>query len=406
LEDELYGDNNNADVLVEVSRIMHRQISWQQFPPQTKLVYRYYRLFSEPAIDAACRKVVGLSVDSLYHHGILSYANLVSAPALRIEDSTTRDAEAFLEFFARSPEELRALIHAVHRLDHAYAYQVGPIRQFPLIDLEHENGRLVLCPLPTLLFWRLTSGLYYDLIKDDPDFGQALGASFERYVGEVLSRVLTAPGLRHVGEAKYGTKQRPKATCDWLLIEGDTAAAFIECKIKRITVAAKTAMGDLKPLEDELGKLADAIIQLYERLRDYAAGSFPNLAYLPGRKCYPVVVTLEEWYLFGPRVMALLRAAVESRMLVAGIELEWLERAPYSVMSCDEFEDAAQVLNTVGLSDCFEKKLSDPEMHSWPFGNYLRHQYPQEWRDRQPLFREEAETMFNRLAATTSDAAE
>jgi hypothetical protein len=52
-----------------------------------------------------------------------------------------------------------------------------------------------------------------------------------------------------------------------------------------------------------------------------------------GRKCYPVVGTLEEWYLFGQRVVAMLREAVETHMRSAGLDLELLARAPYSVMS-------------------------------------------------------------------------
>ena len=198
---------------------------------------------------------------------------------------------------------------------------------------------------------------------------------------------------------------KQKATCDWLLVEGGTAAVFIECKTKRITVSAKIAMGDLTPLEDDIGKLADAIVQLYERVRDYEDGAFPNLTYLPGRKCYPVVVTLEEWYLFGRRVVTLLRNAVEARMRTVGLDLGWLTRAPYSVMSADEFEDAAQIINMVGVATCFEGKLSDAEMRSWPFGNYLRHRFADEWKTRKPVFRDEAETMFNRLAAQATGGA-
>ena len=398
LENELYGDDQGADVLIEMSRIMHRQISWQQFRPQTKLAYRYYRIFSDPAVDAICQKVVGLSIDALYFQGVLAFANFASVPALEINNDTTRDTNGFYAFAARPLAEIRELIRVAHRLDHSYAYQVGALRQFPLIKVENESRKLVLCPLPTLLFWRLTSGLYYDLIRGDADFGNALGGSFERYVGEVIARVVSSPALRYTGEARYGSRQRPKATPDWLLIEGEASAAFIECKTKRITVAAKTAMTDLTPLQEDLGKLADAVVQLYERVTDYAAGAFPNLPYLPARKVYPIVVTLEEWYLFGERVMALLREAVVTRMRGANVDLGWLDRAPYSVMSAAELEDALQVVNAVGVSTCFEGKMSDQGMRLWPFGNYLRHQFPTEWKARKLIFPDESNAMFGRLA--------
>jgi hypothetical protein len=88
LENQLYGDNQNADIQIELSRIMHRQIAWQQFRPQTKHTYRYYRIFSDPAVDAICRKVVGLSVDALYYQGVLAYAHFAKVPALELTAKT------------------------------------------------------------------------------------------------------------------------------------------------------------------------------------------------------------------------------------------------------------------------------------------------------------------------------
>jgi hypothetical protein len=145
--------------------------------------------------------------------------------------------------------------------------------------------------------------------------------------------------------------------------------------------------------------LADAIVQLYERLQDYAAGRFPNLSYVSSRKIYPVVVTLEEWYLFGERVLALLRDAVETKMRVGGVDLGWLDKAPYTVLSTDEFEDAIQIVNMIGIANCFEGKFSDPKMRPWSFGNYLRDRFAKEWKARKLIFPDEAKAMFNRLAA-------
>jgi hypothetical protein len=101
LENELYGANDNADIFIEMARIMHRQISWQQFRPSTKLLYRYHRIFSDPAVDTICRKVVGLPVDGLYCQAILAYVKLVRLPALKLGDTTTRGAQLFLKFAAR-----------------------------------------------------------------------------------------------------------------------------------------------------------------------------------------------------------------------------------------------------------------------------------------------------------------
>ena len=120
------------------------------------------------------------------------------------------------------------MISNVHRVDHSYAYRVGPLRRFPLVAVENTNTKLLLCPMPTLLFWRLTAGLYYDLIAQSDEFPNALGTSIERYIGDVLRVAVSSAHLRFVPQAPYGTKQRPKATSDWLIVEDDAAAAFIE----------------------------------------------------------------------------------------------------------------------------------------------------------------------------------
>lgn len=64
-----------------------------------------------------------------------------------------------------------------------------------------------------------------------------------------------------------------------------------------------------------------AVVQVHERLRDYEAGLFPNLPYLATRRCYPAVVTLEEWHLLGERITAFLDLAVADRMNVKGLDL-------------------------------------------------------------------------------------
>ena len=44
---------------------------------------------------------------------------------------------------------------------------------------------------------------------------------------------------------------------------------------------------------------AGAVVQTYRTIRDYRANHYPQLPYALGRRIYPVIVTLEDWYLFG-----------------------------------------------------------------------------------------------------------
>ena len=270
LENALYGANRESDVLIEVSRIMHRQFPWQQFRPQTKLAYRYFRIFNTSRISAIAQKAIGFFRRGLYFPLFFWLCTLLVFQHSKISQTPLRLGKPFWLYFLvrrRNSKSIFMLhIHLITLLHIAWG-RSGNIRWLP------SNGtrKLMLCPLPSLLFWRITSGLYYDLISADKDFANAFGDSFEAYVGDILARTISSPQLCYTkrGRETHGTRSRPKATCDWMLIERESAAAFVECKVKRITVAAKTAMGDLKALEEDIGKLADAVTQLYERIREH-----------------------------------------------------------------------------------------------------------------------------------------
>ena len=45
--------------------------------------------------------------------------------------------------------------------------------------------RCLVCPMMTLLYWRFTGGLYYELIGV-PEYANEFGEGFQKYVGEVV----------------------------------------------------------------------------------------------------------------------------------------------------------------------------------------------------------------------------
>ena len=47
----------------------------------------------------------------------------------------------------------------------------------------------------------------------------------------------------------------------------------------------------------------DMIVQVYRSISDYLDGKYPNYAFDPQRKMYPMVVTLEDWFLMGPKLL-------------------------------------------------------------------------------------------------------
>jgi hypothetical protein len=231
-------------------------------------------------------------------------------------------------------------------------------------------------------------------LKDEKGFPTALGQSFQDYVGEVLRHRITNKAMRVLGEAEYQVGRHRKDTVDWILQQGDEVALFVECKTKRLTWASKAGLADLTALEQDIRKLAGAVIQVYRTIIDYRANRYTQLPFSAGRRIYPVIVTLEDWYFFGHELPVRLETAVKEVMIRADLPIDWLEEMPYSVMSVDEFETATGVINTIGIHPFISGKVLDPQRRHWSYGPYGNDRYPNEVRNLPPLFEGEYEAMF------------
>jgi hypothetical protein len=86
-------------------------------------------------------------------------------------------------------------------------------------------------------------------------------------------------------------------------------------------------------------------------------------------------------------------------MARTGLPIEWLEEMPYSIMSVDEFETAAGVINLTGVHPFVSEKVEDPERRRWSYGAYYNDRYTDEVRNLPPLFADEYDAMFAGLVA-------
>lgn len=394
----LYGSSDN--VLIELTRIAHRQFIWQGNPPNAVATIRYFKIFNRPTINQICQDRLGLSVEDIYLCGTSFMGMLLSRPAIQIPFSseiallTERKVRKFLSFTSRTLPELRRILCAEQQFDDKFAYAYSSLRAFPLVRMRFRNHNAIVCPLPTLLFWRITGGLYYELLKD-ARFAQEFGSSFQTYVGDVIRRASQKGRIKIHEEREYGTRKARKDSVDWILSD-DISAVFLECKARRLTWSAKSSLDNAEPLEVEIDGLADAIVQVYKTISDYMRGEYLHFPYNAGRKIFPLVVTLENWHIFGPWMLDRLRDAVDARLSSAGLPPDISGKMPYSVCSISDLEVGAQIMNRVGLYDFFDTKINDAEMGQWDWKAYMTHRVPENFTAKN-LFRVEYEKLFSRL---------
>ena len=400
---------------LEAMRIAHRQLVWQQYRFDWRTAIRYYKLFNTPRIVVHALAATGLTIPEIYLIGMAYLRIFTRGPRARrqldVPGLTQQHIDRFLAFTSLTRDQLSDMLGFEHALDEGFGYRHSSLREFPLIQISDRGQDEIACPIPALLFWRLTSGLYYSLrrglyyslaggrdygLRRGRGFTGALGESFERYVGEVLRQRVTNAGMLILEQEAYLVGLHQKDSVDWIIEQGGEAALFVECKTKRLIWTSRAGVADVAALDRDLRKLGRAVVQVYKAIGDYRAGRYPHLAFIEERRIYPVIVTLEDWYLSGFGMPARLDAAVRKIMEAGGLPIAWLDEMPYSIMSVRELETAAGVINVVGVHPFISGKLLDPELRG--FGAYCDERYPDEVANLQPLFRDEFDAMLAGLA--------
>lgn len=363
------------DVMRELHRISHRQFPWQQRSNLTGLL-RYLKIFGSPDIASILEQRTGFSIREYFLLGMWLSGHLQNRFDINAQQDFTGfgiSREKSLNFFMTLSSNLTSLreeMKKFQKFDETWEYTWNPLEATPLISLDSKNPHRLYCPIPDFLLRRFSHGIFYDLVKA-PGFDMAFGPSFENYIGEILQVVFHPSTFYIRKEEPYTVGKDIHHGADWILGDG-SASLFIECKTKRMTQAAKFSVST-PDLSGEIGIIADAVVQLYKNIRDAQLGLTkwkPNELPL-----FPLVVTLEDWFLFGPLPQETLKTSIVDRMIKAELDPALLEAMPYAIASAREFERFAGVVKEVGIHTFFSGK-NDGEYPRWMWEEYSREKFP------------------------------
>lgn len=363
------------DVMKELHRISHRQFPWQQQSDLLGLL-RYLKIFGSPEVEPILELKTGFSIREYFLLGLYLISHLQERVGINAQEDFTSigiSREKSFKFFmtlSSSIEELQELMLGEQKYDETWEYTWNPLEAKPLISLDSNNRHHLYCPVPDFLLRRFSHGLYYDLVKSS-GFSTAFGTSFQNYIGEVLRAVFALPDFTVCSEESYFVGKDLHHGADWVLV-GVDANLFIECKTKRMIQIAKFSVGGAD-LDGEIGIIADAVIQLYKNIKEATDGKSKWVC--NGRPSFPLVITLEDWFMFGPLPQSLLRTFVTERMTAAGLDLTWLESMPYAVASAREFERLTGIVKEVGIKLFFGGK-NGAEYKQWMWEEYSREKFP------------------------------
>ena len=371
---KLYSTKEN--VLLELFRISHRQFRWQR-APSMNVPARYWKIFNYQKLHEVVEKAIGLTMEEIIKIGMSLLGvyqekiALFYPPRNELPGITQEKIDKFLGHFCINYDELKKRLTDEQQYNEKFAYTYSSLIAYPLIQKEWDGRDAILCPIPRYLFERITDGIYYEICRIQ-GFDHPFGDAFQEYIGDVLKFLYTKGNI--YPEAQYGKDNR---TVDWI-IEDDTATLFIECKTKRLTTGAKAGLFDITELESELGKIADAIVQVYKTMEDFKKGLYSEIKYRSDKALYPMVVTLEEWFIYGDPIVNKLNEFVVDKLKKLGLSANLITTNPYCVISTEAFEVFTFIANKYGIKEVLGEKVTDNEKKYWEIENYLRHKYPEE----------------------------
>jgi hypothetical protein len=192
LENEIYGEYGSPDnVLVELIRIAHRTFEWQGNGPHANAIIRYHKILNTPEISQICVQRHGVTIYELMACCTSMLGHFLGSHSLRLP-LTSEIAELPIDRFkavfslvAEDISTLRSELNLEQQYNESFAYAYNSLRARPIILMCSGTSDIAVCPIPTLLFWRFTSGLYYDFIRV-PEFANLFGDSYQAYVGEAV----------------------------------------------------------------------------------------------------------------------------------------------------------------------------------------------------------------------------
>lgn len=381
----------------------HLQFPWQR-QRQLNALMRYFKVFSAPDVEHILVRETGVSTNEWFVVGFATAGLLkdecwISAHQdyrpLGIEPDRVKTV---FDKLSQPIEELRAKVKDAARYDDTWMYTWNPLEAKPLVALNPSHPERLHCPVPYYVLKRTSQGLFYEIDKAE-GFSNPFGASFQAYFGEVLVKTFPGPQFTIYEEREYKVGRHRKDGVDWILTD-DQANLFIECKAKRMTVGAKSAV-DPTIIGQQVNYLAEAVRQIYKNIADAIAGH--THWQRNDRPIFPLVVTLEDWYLLGIST-DLLAEGVRTKMAESNLDLTWLDTMPYTVASCGDFEDVSPTIAEVGIRRFFSLKHSINQKY-WMIQDFAKEHFNEVYRRtvHRDIFREEwSQILPVRLKTTES----
>lgn len=217
IEDAEFSIERDNPIEREMTRLAHRQMRWQSNNWQAAQYVRWWSIFFESKLAVAFQRITGISTQDFVRIGVV-WNNSLNSKAWSAAP-THKDIEAFLALTSASIESLETESAKAASQSTSTAYRRGVLRQTPIVSVRNKSQMRYVRPIEALLQWRLSSGLYYDVIGDKQvRDANLIGENFEVYIRELWAAKFST--ARVSGDLSYKLKGKSRRTPDVLVVSG------------------------------------------------------------------------------------------------------------------------------------------------------------------------------------------
>lgn len=308
---------NETNVLDEMQRYAHKQFLWQREFFEIERMYRYTFVYGQGKCAEYFAEKNGLSIGEFILTCIaLYYCTKTNAwqTAPRFEPPLTLRSELVgltLNLISKELSEMR--IETSNRIKQVMeagrpklAYLPSSLRHFPIISSAKHNDKII-APLPQLVIYRATSGLYYDLAGGPQTLLEEANDRFEEYSKKLIEA--RCPRFEVLRDQEYGPKTRRMRTPDLLLKDEGVVKAVFECKATKLTFAAQYGDDQFAEAPKAFGQIAKGMSQLWKFFSRVRRGIFHSETVADD--AHGIILTMENWFQLDRKQLPLLREAAD-----------------------------------------------------------------------------------------------
>ncbi|CUX80029.1 hypothetical protein [Roseibaca calidilacus] len=351
-------DIPEGEILAAMSRIGWRQFGWQVGYKTASRMFRAWWLYNSLEANDHFEAKYGISLERFCFVAFGIAAQLTNFPAVRIDSSMASvgisDAErdAVFNIIAKTSADARREAKNARAGKGQIAYKPSILRRWPLISVQKDESWEAFCPIPTLLYLRMSDGLFYDLVDND-NVRRIIGERFESYAVEITKHYIGTE-FQVLSEAEYGAKANPAKTPDVRVVSQQNALrVVIECKARKIPFKVLSSPNPYFENEEIYDELIKGVCQVWRYVSDVRRGVADN-NWSISDDVVGLVLMLEPWFQMSSQTVKHITDAAEARCAgTSGILPQ--DRIAVSFVAMDDWEFSLRKIGAEGMIAALNK---------------------------------------------------